>query len=47
MLWVGLPLYALYVSISDIANAFLVRKGIVAARMEIQKRKAAGDNKRQ
>ena len=31
MLWVFLPLCALYISFVDIKNAFLVRKSVVAA----------------
>lgn len=40
MLWVFLPLYALYISFIDIAEAFKVRNGVVAARKELD-RKAA------
>jgi hypothetical protein len=40
MLWVVLPIYALWVSYQDISNAFLVRNGVVAARLEMQKRES-------
>lgn len=40
MLWVFLPLYALYVSFVDIRNACAIRNGVVAARMEMDRRAA-------
>ena len=40
MLWVVLPIYALWVSYQDISNAFLVRNGVFAARLEMQKRES-------
>lgn len=41
MLWVVLPLYALYVSFIDIRNACAIRNGVVAARMELDSRAKA------
>jgi hypothetical protein len=38
MLWVFLPLYALWVSFEDMSNAFKVRNGVIAARLEMQRR---------
>ena len=40
MLWVFLPLFALYVSFIDIWNACAIRNGVVAARMEMDRRAA-------
>jgi hypothetical protein len=40
MLWVFLPLFALYVSFIDIRNACAIRNGVVAARMEMDRRAA-------
>jgi len=40
MLWVFLPLFALYVSFVDIRNACAIRNGVVAARMEMDRRAA-------
>jgi hypothetical protein len=37
MLWVFLPLYALYVSFVDIRNACAIRNGVVAARLEMDR----------
>ncbi|KAG9233046.1 Emopamil-binding protein [Amylocarpus encephaloides] len=34
MLWVLLPLYAMYVAFQEMKNAFMVRNGVVAAAME-------------
>jgi hypothetical protein len=39
MLWVFLPLYAMWVSFEDMGNAFRVRNGVVAASLEKQKSK--------
>ena len=38
MLWVFLPLYAMWVSFQDMSNAFMVRNGVIAARIEMRKR---------
>jgi hypothetical protein len=38
MLWVFLPLYALWVSFDDIKNAFMVRNGVLAAKAQLQRR---------
>jgi hypothetical protein len=46
MLWVFLPLYALYVSFIDIKNAFVMRKGMIAARMELRRREAEAESKK-
>lgn len=35
MIWVFLPLYAMYVAFVDIKNAMLVRNGVVATRLDI------------
>jgi hypothetical protein len=40
MLWVFLPLFALYVSFVDMKNAFMIRNGVVAARIEMNRRAA-------
>lgn len=40
MLWVFLPLFALYVSFVDMQNAFMIRNGVVAARAEMNRRAA-------
>jgi hypothetical protein len=40
MLWVVLPIYALWVSFKDISNALLVRNGVLAAKVEMQKRES-------
>jgi hypothetical protein len=47
MLWVVLPLYALYVSFIDIQNAFVMRKGMIAARMELMRREAEAETERE
>ncbi|KAE8443361.1 hypothetical protein EG329_001919 [Mollisiaceae sp. DMI_Dod_QoI] len=39
MLWVFLPLYAMWYSFGDMYNAFMVRNGLVVARMEMERRK--------
>ncbi|CAL3966189.1 unnamed protein product [Diplocarpon coronariae] len=38
MLWVFLPLYALYHAYQDMKNAFLVRNGVVVASLEAKKK---------
>ena len=38
MIWVFMPLYALWVAFADISNAFLVRNGVMAARVELERR---------
>ena len=43
MLWVFLPLYALYVAFGDIKNAMIMRKGMIAARLELKRREAEKD----
>ncbi|KAN0102610.1 Emopamil-binding protein [Hyaloscypha variabilis] len=40
MLWVVLPLFALHVAFVDIKNAMVMRKGMIAARVEMKKREA-------
>jgi hypothetical protein len=37
MLWVFLPLYAMWYSFRDMYNAFMVRNGLVAARLEMER----------
>ena len=39
MLWVFLPIYAMYVSFEDMKNAFLMRKSMIIARAQMQKEK--------
>jgi hypothetical protein len=39
MLWVFLPIYAMYVSFEDMKNAFQVRKSMIIARAQMQKEK--------
>jgi hypothetical protein len=41
MLWVFLPLYALYYSFGDIYNAMAVRNGVVMARLRMQEAEKA------
>jgi hypothetical protein len=41
MLWVFIPLYALYHSFADMKDAFQVRNGVVASRLEMQRREKA------
>jgi len=36
MLWVVLPLYALWYSFRDISNAFAVRNGVMKARLRME-----------
>lgn len=38
MLWVVLPLFAMHVAFVDIKNAMVMRKGMVNARLELQRR---------
>ena len=40
MLWVFLPLYAMVVAYGDISNAFAVRNGVVAARLDLQRKES-------
>jgi hypothetical protein len=40
MLWVALPLFAMHVSFVDIKNAMVMRKGMIAARLELKRREA-------
>ena len=40
MLWVVLPLFAMYVAFVDIDNAMTMRKGMIAARAEMKRREA-------
>jgi CRP-like cAMP-binding protein len=47
MLWVFLPLYALYFSFYDLQNAFVMRKGMIAARMELRRREAEAESKKE
>jgi hypothetical protein len=37
MLWVVMPLYALFVGFSDVCNACLIRNGVYEARKEIRR----------
>ena len=46
MLWVALPLFALHVSFVDIKNAMVMRKGMVAARIELKRREAEKESKK-
>jgi hypothetical protein len=39
MLWVFLPIYAMYVSFEDMKNAFQMRKSMIIARAQMQKEK--------
>jgi hypothetical protein len=39
MLWVFLPIYAMYVSFEDMKNAFQMRKSMILARAQMQKAK--------
>jgi hypothetical protein len=39
MLWVFLPIYAMYVSFDDMKNAFQMRKSMILARAQMQKEK--------
>jgi hypothetical protein len=39
MLWVFLPLYAMYVSFGDMKNAFQMRKSMMQARAQMLKEK--------
>jgi hypothetical protein len=39
MLWVFLPIYAMYVSFEDMKNAFQMRKSMILARAQMQKEK--------
>jgi hypothetical protein len=47
MLWVGLPLFAMHVAFVDMKNAFVMRKGMVAIRMELQRREAQKEGKKE
>lgn len=38
MLWVFLPLYAMYHAYVDMKNAFLVRNGVVVASLDAKKK---------
>jgi hypothetical protein len=40
MLWVVLPIYAMWVSYQDISDAFLLRNKVIAAKLEMQKRES-------
>ncbi|KAH8821449.1 Emopamil-binding protein [Xylogone sp. PMI_703] len=40
MLWVFAPIYAMYVAYRDISNAFLVRNGVMNARMALEREEA-------
>jgi hypothetical protein len=42
MLWVFIPIYALYVAYVDIGNAFMVRDGVVAASLEKLEKERGG-----
>jgi hypothetical protein len=39
MLWVFLPIYAMYISFEDMKNAFQMRKSMILARAQMQKEK--------
>ena len=43
MLWVGFPLYAMYVAFVDMQNAMVMRKGMIAARIELKRREAEAE----
>lgn len=43
MLWVFLPLYALWYSWGDMVNAFMIRNGVVAARLEMERERVRQD----
>jgi hypothetical protein len=43
MLWVVLPLFALHVAYVDIKNAMVMRRGMVNARRELQRREREGE----
>lgn len=45
MLWVFLPLYAMWYSFGDMYNAFMVRNELVIARLEMERKKAEGKSK--
>ena len=47
MLWVVLPLYVLYFSFIDIQNALVMRKGMIAARMELRRREAEAETEKE
>lgn len=40
MLWVFIPIYAIYVAYQDINNAFLVRNGVMNARLALDRAEA-------
>jgi len=40
MLWVVLPIYALWVSYEDICEAFAVRSRVIAATLELKKKES-------
>ena len=46
MLWVFLPLYAMVYSFGDMRNAFLMRKGMVNARIALRKKEKDEGKKR-
>jgi len=46
MLWVVLPLYALWVAYGDICNAFAVRNGVMQARVEIELRRREAEKEK-
>ena len=45
MLWVFLPLYAMWYAFGDMYNAFMVRNGVVVARLDMERKKAEGKSK--
>jgi len=40
MLWVVMPIYAMWVAYQDISDAFLLRNRVLAAKLEMQKRES-------
>jgi hypothetical protein len=40
MLWVALPIYAMWVSYQDICEAFEVRSKVIAASLELKKKES-------
>lgn len=40
MLWVVMPIYAMWVSYQDMCDAFLIRNKFIAAKLEMEKRES-------